>query len=426
MNDLPLGCQRFMEILEQRLNEETPSAEDLAEAREHATECSECGALAGALRVMATPTPPSAAEHQAFKEAALWGEKIVRQRRGQRRAMWAMAAAVSGVVLGIVIWRFAHLPAQPTAQPQLALAQPWCGKTHLTVGEPLRSCGEARPLKLRDGSQMQLTAEGVATLLRADGAERRLRLEGGRLTVEVTPGTGRRFVVETAYCEAKVLGTVFEVRVVDGDAEVAVVEGTVEVAAKDSPPEKIKGGWQLRVRKRRKSALSARRSAQIMRALAPKPMAKDAETPTPAKDARVPDIKRTPLAQQVRAPALKLLLSRARSCRGARDLPCARKNYLLLQRHHRAAPVTITTLVALAEVELALRQPKASLKHSRRYLRLRPKGTLEREALHAELRALRALGRRAAEVRALKRFLKRFPSSIHASTLQARLKTLQR
>ena len=426
MNELPLACQRYMELLEQGLGCDASSAEELAEARAHAAQCSDCAALAGALRLMATPAPPSAAQHQAFKEAALRGEIIERHRRRHRRVALALAAAFAGLALGAVLWRATLPGAWPSASPTFAFAQPYCGKVELLVGEGVESCGESAPLRLPDGSRIRLHPHSRVVLVSNGRPERRLRLERGRLSLQLAPLAGRRFIVETAYCEARVVGTTFEVSVARGDAEVAVVEGTVEVAAQAlREPKRLIGGWGLRLSEGRKRKLAPGREAKILAALAVVPRPTDAPRPPSPVEAGLPATKTPPRPPRAPViPPLKGLLREARRCRGAGDLRCARANYLALQRHHGTTPVAITALVALAELEL--RQPPATLKHSRRYLGLRPQGALIREAAHLELRAFRALGKRGAERGAIERFLQRFPSSIYAPALQIRLDALRR
>ena len=73
----------------------------------------------------------------------------------------------------------------------------------------------------------------------------------------------------------------------------------------------------------------------------------------------------------------------------------------------------------------ALRAGRA-LRHFTRYLRKRPSGTLAKEALYGKARALRALGRRQAEIKALKSFVRRYPSSIYADRARARLKRIEK
>lgn len=111
------------------------------------------------------------------------------------------------------------------------------------------SVAESRSVVLEDGSTMRLApGSAVEVLARTDG-ERGVRLLQGEALFEVVPDSARRFRVEANGVETTVLGTVFDVRLLDEGAFVAVREGEVRVDRVAAPPvsERLKAGDWVRV-----------------------------------------------------------------------------------------------------------------------------------------------------------------------------------
>jgi len=118
------------------------------------------------------------------------------------------------------------------------------------------------------------------------------------------------------------------------------------------------------------------------------------------------------------------LLRQAQVCRRQHRWACALAQYGKLLREHQGAVVT-TALVAMAEIELRhMGRPGAALKHFDQYLGRRPSGSVAAEALYGKARALRALGRRAAEIQVLRSFVKRYPNAILTARVRDRLRSL--
>jgi len=71
-----------------------------------------------------------------------------------------------------------------------------------------------------------------------------------------------------------------------------------------------------------------------------------------------------------------------------------------------------------------LGDPAGALRNFDAYLRATRRGVLAQEAAYGRIRALRRLGRRTAELRELRGFLKRYPGALQAPLVRRRLKAL--
>jgi transmembrane sensor len=97
-------------------------------------------------------------------------------------------------------------------------------------GDAVTAVGETRTLRLDDGSEITLNTDTVLQVAYAPRL-RRVRLERGEAYFRVAHLPDRPFVVDTPSGQARVLGTVFDVRL-DGDrTRVGVAEGHVAVRA---------------------------------------------------------------------------------------------------------------------------------------------------------------------------------------------------
>jgi hypothetical protein len=134
---------------------------------------------------------------------------------------------------------------------------------------------------------------------------------------------------------------------------------------------------------------------------------------------------RAPGAESVAGITPAEMLARAQSLRAERDWPGAARAYRELIRRHPGSDAARSSLVSVAQIELAkLGRPARALKSFGAYLTRVPGGPLTLEAMLGRARALRALGRTDEERVALKRFLDRFPDALQAAQAQARLESL--
>ena len=113
----------------------------------------------------------------------------------------------------------------------------------------ITSTAETRSLTLEDGSTIQLGPGSAVEIAYRDG-DRGVRLMRGEALFEVVPNAERPFHVLANGVETTVLGTVFDVRLVDEGATVAVRQGHVRVAyAGTTPPlsERLEAGDSVRI-----------------------------------------------------------------------------------------------------------------------------------------------------------------------------------
>ncbi len=92
--------------------------------------------------------------------------------------------------------------------------------------------GERRPLRLPDGSRVELDTATVLDV-RFDAIERGVRLREGRILVETAAdpiAPPRPFRVRTAFGELQALGTRFEVRAIGNRHRVMVLEGAIRLS----------------------------------------------------------------------------------------------------------------------------------------------------------------------------------------------------
>lgn len=107
--------------------------------------------------------------------------------------------------------------------------------------------GEQRVLRLADGSTVRLDT-GSAVRVRLGGDARRIELERGQALFAVAHDPGRPFIVEAGGARVTAVGTVFDVRRLEGAVRVTLVEGAVDVSgARGGPPSRMRAGQQARV-----------------------------------------------------------------------------------------------------------------------------------------------------------------------------------
>jgi hypothetical protein len=121
-------------------------------------------------------------------------------------------------------------------------------------------------------------------------------------------------------------------------------------------------------------------------------------------------------------PDAKTLLDRARQRLSAGDPRAARDLYREIRRAYPGSSEATTVLVTLGTLELELGGAVRALAAFDAYVE--HGGALVPEALSGRIRALRSLGRRAEERRAIEQYLSRYPTGLEAPALKQRLATL--
>ncbi|MFD1333244.1 FecR family protein, partial [Methylopila musalis] len=118
----------------------------------------------------------------------------------------------------------------------------WLERPHLfqdIVADHVAPRGERRAVTLADGSTALLDADSA--LDEAFGAERRVRLLRGAAYFEVKT-SATPFVVETRDAETRVLGTGFEVRLLEHGGAVTLAHGAVAVRGHDGREARLAPG----------------------------------------------------------------------------------------------------------------------------------------------------------------------------------------
>lgn len=156
--------------------------------------------------------------------------------------------------------------------------------------------------------------------------------------------------------------------------------------------------------------------------------AADLALPVPEHAAEPPAESSTPLrrpATTAREQGADEMLSEARRMMRNARFEAAAGQYEALRVAYPQSAEAHTVLVSLAELELdRLGRPERALLQLERYLVTG--GSLSEEARHLRVRALRALGQRDGERRAIVEFLAQYPASFRIAALQRRLQELDR
>lgn len=141
-----------------------------------------------------------------------------------RKTLFAIATATAVVALSLGAWF-------------------WLGDRSLVS----TAVGEQRVVQLADGSTVRLDT-GSAIRVRFDDGERRIQLERGQALFTVARDPERPFVVDAGDAEVTAVGTVFDVRRMDGAVQVTLVEGVVDVIrTAGAPPSRMRAGQQAQV-----------------------------------------------------------------------------------------------------------------------------------------------------------------------------------
>ncbi|MEM1191434.1 MAG: FecR domain-containing protein [Pseudomonadota bacterium] len=147
------------------------------------------------------------------------------RRSGRRNAVpYALAATV---VLAMLL-ALLQIGTGPSSPPEIL---------HRTA------VAQVREVVLADGSRITLGPASTLIELdfRADSEDRRVILDAGEALFEVAADPERPFFVTAGTTEARVTGTVFDVRRVPGATHIAVAEGSVTVSSPPSPSARFRG-----------------------------------------------------------------------------------------------------------------------------------------------------------------------------------------
>ncbi len=421
---------------------------DLRFLKRHLSGCRRCLADSAVLRGVLDPVA-DALDAGRTAEAVLRrlhetpADEIRRDWGRSFRPILAAAAAVLLVASGVLVWRLTVGASRsaPTNSDELLSVRP------LVTEAQSQSESEERAPDLQ-ANERPSAPEGMQKIA-AKGEDRRLLLPTGiRLllmrdtqivagpdletpfSVTLYKGTvvasvdparqGPPFKVFTSLGQAEVKGTVFSVTA-DGVADrVEVLRGRVAVTRADGEVRMVSRGEGLSIKEQRVARLEddATKALDIA-------FQKLSSTEEGIVDTL--DLRGHPPAPTVRdLPTVRELLLSVRRHKSHKEWRQAVTAYRDLLRHHPSSPAAQDALVALGDLQLKhLNRPDLALQRFDQYLR-RNGGTLTEEALVGKSRALRRLGRTAAERDLLERFAAHYPGSVHGPAVRARLEELKK
>jgi len=175
--------------------------------------------------------------------------------RFRKAVAFGAVAGLAAAAAALLVFFATSPPAEPDAPIRIT------GLVDVGAADPLAGGRTARvppssgaKLALADGTVLWLGADSAVSS--PDGGVHRIRLEAGRALAHVARQKGPvRFVVETAYGDIEVHGTVFSLRVAATGLTVDLYEGAVRFSRGDASFD-LKPGESLRVR--RDGAVAAR------------------------------------------------------------------------------------------------------------------------------------------------------------------------
>ncbi|MBY8823810.1 FecR family protein [Sphingomonas colocasiae] len=190
---------------------------------------------------------PEPVDEEKIVEASVWVARLQSDTRGPEVErdfrVWLDASAANRAAFEMTseTWDLAggaRAAAGPARRSRRPLALALAASLAVAVGiggwyaqrpAPIETAvGEQRSLRLADGSVVTLnTATALTTAFDAD--RRLVRLDRGEASFEVAKDSLRPFIVEAGGTRVVAVGTVFDVRFVDGGLSVTLAEGKVRV-----------------------------------------------------------------------------------------------------------------------------------------------------------------------------------------------------
>ncbi len=267
-----------------------------------------------------------------------------------------------------------------------------------------------------------------------------VRLTGGEALFAADPGVERSgFSVVTDAGRIEVKGTAFSVSVGQGGVRVSMLDGEVRIVEADGTARSLGAGFTATLG----NPAIVQNSAEIAALLATRardlkglrlalhipeerlamPVAGDsAAAAGPAEKSRVP--LGSPRAAQ---PSIAELMAAAREQKSKADWAAAARTYEELIAVYANSDEAFVARLSLGGLHLRnLGNPARALECYDGYLAARAGGSLAYEALWGEAEALRALGRKDDERRALEALVAEYPSGLNTAAAKNRLAELSR
>lgn len=294
----------------------------------------------------------------------------------------------------------------------------------------LESAGDSLSVKLEDSSRIELAAKSRIELAESKADAVKLRLRRGSVRCDVTHREGRRFSVEALGVEVRVVGTLFNVAIAEGErrVDVSVERGSVEVRALDEtgPYRRISAGerWSVDL-----PSLSPPASASAEPA-APAPSADPAESrrnrakdelraaePTPSTGDRGD----ADPASDPNTATARELFDLANLARRSGDLAAAARAYeLLLSKYPNDGRAGLAAF-ELGRLRLErLGNPAGAVSALERAMAKAPSPGLREDAMARLVQAYSALGDGARCRRTRDRYLSEYPGGVHTNAVKSR------
>lgn len=433
-------CDRWMAIFDDQCLGGTASDADLAFARSHEATCTPCAREATLWRSMRqnaqSPLPEDSPE--AAEQALRAAEAASRPRRSGRR--WRAGTIGAGATVALAASLLLWLRRTGRPEDDLVVARIAWAAGHVDIDGRVAEEGAALPrgssLRSGDGACCIAVTDGVLACLApgseiryVDAAPAHLRME--LLRGKVVAKLARQpydvpFTVQAGPETIRAVGTLFSVNV-QGDPLVHVDEGSVEVHASGKAPVRVGAHLELAFSTWSPAALAEGEERTDRAALVP-PGAAVLLNPTtiPTESSSIDSAGDAGVAgNSASRPASPAeMLARAQSLLGVKQYRAAALAYRRLGASYPASSEAHAGLVSLGNLELEqLGEPRSALRSFEAYLK-HGGGTLAEEAEYGRIRAFRDLGKKAEETAATETFLSARPASIHAASLEDRLRVL--
>ena len=434
------SCSDVRLLLEKSIAEDVISTDEQRILDSHLNQCRKCRDLArltSDLPIFAEATVDG--EFDADIEAVMAVLHTDRQSARRRKTWWAAVAVAATIaaatVVGVTtIWD----DGQGEGVPITSIDCHPSALKELVPGVFMVHCVSCDPeTHLDDGTVRVLLHRGAVALY-----------------VDPSRPVKQSVTIETPLGSVRVKGTLFTVRVEEGNTRVDVYRGTVEVIPEAQQLSyRVTAGFGTELKHRVVFKGAEPTADTLVRALPvdidgahPDGILSGIDTPPDytsesfsSRDAgdRGPTGVRKSIRKKRRsgmadAPrgtgtSMDTLIQDAQSCMLIRDWECAASRYREITKKYSHRPESASVLISLAKVELRhLRQPKEALAHYSNYLQVLPNGPLAEEALLGTAESYRRLGLEAQEKDNLRSFLKRFPNSSLAGKARFRLNQLEK
>ena len=433
-------CDRWMAIFDDQCLGATASAADLAFVRSHEATCATCAREATLWRSMRqnahSPLPEDSPE--AAEQALRAAEAASRPEPPRRR--WRAGAFGAGATVALAAGLFLWLRRTGRPEDDLVVARIAWAAGQVEIDGRVAEKGAALPrgssLRAGDGACCVAVGDGVLACLTpgsevrdVDAAPAHLRMDlvRGKVVAKLArQPSDVPLTVQAGPATIRAVSTLFSVNV-QGDPVVHVDEGSVEVQTSGRAPVRVGAHLELAFSTWSPIALAEGEERTDRAALVPPgaPVVPDPTTiPTESSSLDSPGDAGVAGSGASRPASPAEMLARAQSLLGARQYRAAALAYRRLGASYPASSEAHAALVSLGNLELEqLGEPRSAIRSFEAYLK-HGGGTLAEEAEYGRIRAFRDLGKKAEETAATKTFLSARPASIHATSLEDRLRVL--